>query len=89
MAEEEVKQFLARVRIKPGAKKVSRISDAIFIDGGKSARATGLAIAYNYVEDLSVVWYFGDGTVEYHDCNGKLLRIVSLPGDNNSQSMVA
>jgi hypothetical protein len=83
MAEQEIKQIVARVFIELGAEKVSDISDTLFLDGGRC-----LAIAY-HAEDLSAVWCFEDGTVEFRDRSGKLLRTLSLPKDNNSQSMAA
>ncbi|MGA2621740.1 MAG: hypothetical protein ABSF26_29415 [Thermoguttaceae bacterium] len=75
MTEQEVEQLVARVFLELGATKVFDISDTLFIDGGKC-----LAIAYR-AEDLSAVWCFEDGTIEFHDRDGKLLRTLSLPKD--------
>jgi len=83
MTEEEVEQLVARVFLELGAKGVPDISDTLFIDGGKC-----LAIAYR-VEDLSAVWCFEDGTVEFHDRNGKLLRTLRLPRDISPPSLAA
>ncbi len=69
----EVEQLVARVFSELGAKGGSGISDTLFIDGGKC-----LAIAY-HAENLNAVWCFEDGTVEFHDRNGKLLKILRLP----------
>ncbi len=83
MTEQEVEQFVARVFIELGAKKDFDISDTLFIDGGKC-----LAIAY-HAENLSAVWCFEDGTVEFHDRNGKLLRTLRLPKDISPPSLAA
>ena len=83
MAQEEVEQFIARIFVELGAKKVSGISDTLFIDGGRC-----LAIAY-HAEDLNAVRCLEDGTVEFHDRNGKLLRTLSLPSNLSPPLMAA
>ncbi len=83
MTEEEVEQFVARVFIELGGNKGCHLSDTLFIDGGRC-----LAIAY-HADDLSAVWCFEDGTVEFHDRSGKLLRTLSLPNGNRPPSMAA
>ncbi len=75
MTEREVGQLVARVFLEPGAKSVFHISDTLFLDGGRC-----LAIAY-HADGLSAVWCFEDGSIEFHDRDGKLLRTLSLPKD--------
>ncbi len=81
MTEQEVEQVVARVFRELGEKAASDISDTLFIDGGRC-----LAIAY-HGEDLNAVWCFEDGTVEYHDRNGTLLRTLILSNENSPPSM--
>ncbi|MGO9115151.1 MAG: hypothetical protein ACLP9L_38555 [Thermoguttaceae bacterium] len=83
MTKEEVEQLVARVFLELGAKGVLDISDTLFIDGGRC-----LAIAYR-ADDLSAVWCFEDGTIEFHDSNGKLLQTLKLPKDICPPSMAA
>ena len=83
MTEHEIKQLVVQAFIQLGAKEVCGIRETLFIDGGRC-----LAIAY-YAEDLSAVWCVEDGTVEFHDRNGKLLRTVSLPNEDSPTSMAA
>ena len=83
MTAEEVERIVARVFRELGAKKALDISDTLFIDSGRC-----LAIAY-HAEDLNAVWCFEDGTVEFHDRNGKLLRTLSLPNDRSPPLMAA
>jgi hypothetical protein len=35
------------------------------------------------------VWCFEDGTVEFHDRSGKLLRTLRLPKDSSPPSLAA
>jgi len=83
MTEHEIKQRVARVFVELGAKNVFDISDTLFIDGGRC-----LAIAYR-TEDLNAVWCCEDGTIEFHDRNGNLLRTLSLPKDHSPPLMTA
>ncbi|MEI8375727.1 MAG: hypothetical protein WCJ35_23135 [Planctomycetota bacterium] len=81
MTEKEVEQFVDQVFIELGAGNVFDISITLFIDGGRC-----LAIAY-HVEDLSAVWCFEDGIIEFHDRNGTLLRTLNLLNDNSPSSI--
>ena len=83
MNEAEVERIIARVFRELGAKKALDISDTLFIDRGRC-----LAIAY-HAEGINAVWCFEDGTVEFHDRNGKLLRTLNLPSDLSRPSMAA
>ncbi len=83
MTEKEVEQLVAGIFVELGAEKAAEISDTLFLEDGKC-----LAIAYR-AGNLCAVWCCEDGTLEFHDCNGQLLRTLNVPGDQSPPSLAA
>jgi hypothetical protein len=83
MTEREIKRLVVQAFFELGAQKALGIRDTLFLDGGRC-----LAIAY-HAENLNAVWCCEDGTVEFHDRDGKLLRTLSLPNKNRPPLMAA
>jgi hypothetical protein len=83
MTEKEVEHLVAQVFSELGTQEATDISDTLFIEGGKC-----LAIAYR-AGNLSAVWCFEDGTLEFYDRNGKLLRSLHVPDDHSPPSQAA
>ena len=72
MTASEVKQFVARTLVELGATTVFDIKETLFLDAGRC-----LAIAYQ-ARPLCAVWCLDDGTVEFRDGEGRVLRTVIL-----------
>jgi len=80
---EEVTQLVVRNFVELGARTVFSLRDTLFLESGRC-----VAVAY-HADDLNAVWCFEDGTIEFRNAEGNVLRTVSLPEKEKSSSEVA
>ena len=82
---QEVKQLVVRTFLDLGATSRSLFSlhETLLVHGKRC-----MARAYR-VEDYRALWSIDDGTVEFYDAAGSLLRVVNLLQQRLAHSMAA
>lgn len=80
---EEVNQLVARTFVELGASDVFRLRETLFLENGRC-----LAVAYR-ANELSAVWCCADGSIEFRNAEGNVLRTLSLPEEERASSEAA
>jgi hypothetical protein len=80
---DEVKLLVAHIFVELGAKDVFNVRETLFLEHNRC-----LAVAYR-TDDLSAVWCWSDRIIEFRNAEGKVMRTLSLPEEEEVLSKAA